>query len=154
VIRAVQPTRQPGVHPIFQVALSLEPKITVAGEWTWNHHEVFNGCSKFDLWFQLEQRFEGIVGHIEYKTAIVDSDLVRRMAGHFRVLADAVVKDAGCPLGRLPLLTQSEWDEFSRWNGRRRPCDGPNLANQLFEEQARKTPSAPGILFGQRALTY
>ncbi len=80
IIEFLRPPRVAGVNPLFQAGFSLAPRVAPSGAWTWRHDEVFNGCAKFELSWQLGDQPEGIRGHLEYKTTILDPDLAESLA--------------------------------------------------------------------------
>ena len=154
LIEVLKPERRAGVHPLFQAVLGLGPRLSQPGSWTWRHYDVFSGCAKFDISFLLEDTPEGIAGKIEYKTDIVDTDLARRMAGHFVVLLEAVVANPSRRLDSFPLLTEAESSQFREWNSGTVHFDESQCAHDVFEAVARRFPDLPAVVFGSRSLTY
>ncbi len=76
------------------------------------------GAVKFDLSVMLgDAGGGGLVGGIQYRTALFDAGTVGRMAGHLVTVLEAVAADAGRPLSQLPVLSVGERDQLVReWN--------------------------------------
>jgi hypothetical protein len=109
VVREMQPKREAGRHPLFQVLFSIEPPAPVfAAGWDLTQMEVTIGTAKFDLYLELDERPEGIVGRFLYGTDLFDAPGIRRMIDHWINLLQAVVVDPAGALGSLSLLTPRE----------------------------------------------
>lgn len=109
VVQAVQAKRVPGQNPLFQVAFVLEPPAPALDPgWTLSQLDVDTGTSKFDLTLELDEREDGIIGRIEYSTALFDARTIERMAGHFEALLEGASRDVELRLSALPLLTLGE----------------------------------------------
>jgi amino acid adenylation domain-containing protein len=69
-------------------------------------------------------------------------------------LLEAVVADAGQPIGTLDILTAEERQIILReWNDTARVIP-PATLPELFAAQVKKTPSAVAVAFGDQSLTY
>ncbi len=155
VVREVQPKRDSGRHPVFQVLFSIEPPAPAFAEgWDLTQMDVTVGTAKFDLYLELDERSDGIIGRFLYSSDLFDAPSIRRMIGHWTVLLEAVVEDRQCTLGRLPLLTPRETRRLlNDWNATER--DYPRMTlHRWFEAQARRTPDAIAVEFDGRTWRY
>ena len=60
IVREVQPKRELGAHPLFQVLFSVQPPAPVLAEgWDLTQMDVASGTAKFDLYLELDERSEG-----------------------------------------------------------------------------------------------
>ena len=118
IVRDIQPKRELSAHPLFQVLFSVEPPAPVfADGWDLTQMDVTVGASKFDLYLELDERPEGMIGRFLYSTDLFDPQTIRRMIGHWRTILEAVVADPDCLLERLPLLTPDETRQLlTQWN--------------------------------------
>jgi amino acid adenylation domain-containing protein len=156
VVRELQPQREAGQNPLFQVLLMLEPVAPVLGDgWGLTHMDITTQTSKFDLSLVIEDRPEGLACCFEYSTDLFDEATIVRMAGHWQTLLQAIVANPEQKLEDLPLLTEAERHQLLiEWNDTARayPLDG--CIHHLFEAQVERTPDAPAVLFEEQQLTY
>jgi len=157
VVNALHPDRRKvSRNPLFQVMLVLEPPLTEDKlPWTVSQWEVDPGISKVDLTFSVEERVEGIVVAIEYRTDLFDRPTIEGLLGHWITLLEGIVANPNESISELPLLTNRERDRLLvAWNDS--PVDHPKdkCIHQLFSEQAEKTPDAVAVVFEDRQLTY
>ena len=60
-------------HPLFQVLFSIEPPMPdFADGWDLTQMDVTVGASKFDLYLELDERPEGMIGRFLYSTDLFD----------------------------------------------------------------------------------
>jgi amino acid adenylation domain-containing protein len=155
IVREVQPKRDLGAHPLFQVLFSVQPPAPVLAEgWDLTQMDVAAGTAKFDLYLELEERADGIIGRFLYSTDLFDAPTIRRMIGHWRTILEAIVADPDCLLERLPLLTKNETQQLlTQWNNTAAPIPRATI-HQLFEDQAARSPHATAIECDGKSLTY
>ncbi len=155
IVREVQPKRELGAHPLFQVLFSVQPPAPVLAEgWDLTQMDVASGTAKFDLYLELEERSEGIIGRFLYSTDLFDAPTIRRMIGHWRTILEAIVADPDCLLERLPLLTRSEAEQLlTQWNSTATAVPRATI-HQLFEDQAARTPNATAVECDGKSLSY
>lgn len=157
VVQAVQPTRDRSHHPIFQAFFSIEPPVAPFREgWDLTQMDVAVGAAKFDLYLELDERPDHMAARLMYSTDLFDAATIERMAAHWRVLLEAVCRDATEPLGDLPVLTAAEVAQLTApgsWNDTARPFpQGP--VHDLLAGQARQAPERIAAVFGDSSATY
>jgi amino acid adenylation domain-containing protein len=152
LVKALQPERNPGQNPLFQVLLSLQPSLSGhPSGWTLNH----TGTSKFDLSLICEDRPEGLIGWFEYSSDLFDTTTIARMAEHWQTLLEGIVADPKQRLSDLPLLTEAEQQQLLvEWNDTQRAYPRDQCIHELFEEQVERTPDAVAVVFENSQLTY
>ncbi|MBN1993050.1 MAG: amino acid adenylation domain-containing protein [Anaerolineae bacterium] len=163
LVEVLQPERDPGRHPLFQVMFSWQnepplqalalPGLTAA--WL----PVDPGAAQFDLSLELIQESEGLSGAFEYNTDLFDPPTIARLAGHFQMLLKGIVARPDERLSDLPLLSQVERHQLLvEWNGLASYISPPaRCLHKLFESQAERTPAAVAVIcLGHQApeLTY
>jgi aryl carrier-like protein len=122
VVEELQPERERGRSPLFEVMFLLE-RGGRRGEWEWGglkvmeEEEVDLGVEKFDLTLGLKERGEVLEGVIGYRKGVVDEESVRRMTGHYERVLEAMTKDRERKIGELELLSEEE---------RQQVLDAPN----------------------------
>ena len=92
---------------------------------------------------------------MSYDVDRFDSATAASMLGHLATLLENFAADPHRCLASLPLLTESERRQllFS-WNDTAHTFSGEQSLHGLFESQARQTPNAVAISFGNEQLTY
>jgi amino acid adenylation domain-containing protein/thioester reductase-like protein len=156
VVEELQPERKLGQNPLFQVLFILEPPIATldSKDWQINQMDIHIGTSKCDLFLQLEEKTEGIIGRFEYDTDLFDGTTISRMVGHFISLLESIVSEPDRSISKLNLLTIAERQQLINWNATKRNYSQNNCIHQLFEERVERNPDAVAVIFGEQQLTY
>ncbi|MEP7010529.1 MAG: non-ribosomal peptide synthase/polyketide synthase [Acidobacteriota bacterium] len=158
LVSALQPERNLGSTPLFQVLFALQnaplPELALPGL-SVELVEIPRESTKFDLSLVLAERRGEIVGWVEYSTDLFDRVRIERLAGHLRTLYQAVGLDAGRSVSDLPLLAPAERSQLvDEWNNTGAPAGADGLLHALFEDQVARTPEAVALVSGQERLTY
>jgi amino acid adenylation domain-containing protein len=151
VVRALDIRRQPGAHPLFNVLFSIEPPVDpFPPGWDLTQMDVVVGAAKFDLYLELDERPDGMIGRFLYSTELFDAATIRRMIGHWLTMLAGIVADPDARLGDLPMLTPGELAERARWNETARDLPTISLPAMI----AGQVPDAVAIRCGDRCWTY
>ncbi|MCP3145385.1 non-ribosomal peptide synthetase, partial [Pyxidicoccus xibeiensis] len=158
LVEELQPQRDLSRSPLFQVTLTLQntpnealnlPGLTL----TPVAPEI--DSSKYDFSLLLEEGSEGFTGALNYNTDLFDAGTVRRLMRHYAVLLEAAVSEPGRRLDLLPVLTDAERQQVvADWSGTRGDYPSDTSLADLFAQQARQTPDAVALVFGDEQLTY
>ena len=98
VVREVQPRRDPMQHPLFQIMLVLEPPTReFPSGWDVSQTEVQTEVSKYDLYFEFDERPDAFVMRILYNTDLFEARTIKRMIGHLRYAAERSCGQSGLP---------------------------------------------------------
>ena len=156
VIKETQPARNLTHRPLIQILFSLEPPLPVLPSgWTITLTDVEVPISKFDLYFNLDDRPDGFEAWIEYNTDLFDAPTIKRMIGHWQTLLEQVVIDPAQPILSLPLLTSVERSQLLyEWNATQQDYLRDCCLHQLFEEQVAQSPDAIAVICADTQLTY
>lgn len=155
LVEALQPERNLGQNPLFQVAFVLQPPMSgVDSMLNWSQLDMDTETAKFDLALELQERPEGLVGRFEYSTDLFDADTIERMVGHFQTLLEGIVANPEQKIAQLPLLTQFERQQLAGWNDTETDYPKDACIHELFEEQVELTPDAIALVFEEQQLTY
>ncbi|MDD4919031.1 MAG: amino acid adenylation domain-containing protein, partial [candidate division Zixibacteria bacterium] len=113
-----------------------------------------HGGAAFDLLLEVAELGETIVGGFEYGAALFERGTVERYLGYWRTLLLAMVADDEQAVDRLPLLGEIERRRvLYDWNAT--AAQYPQLCVQeLFEQQAAKTPDAIALVHEEHSLRY
>jgi amino acid adenylation domain-containing protein/thioester reductase-like protein len=156
LVEVLQPERNLSQNPLFQVAFVLEPALPSSElGWSLSQLDVDMGTAKFDLYLELDERPEGIIGRLEYNTDLFDAGTIRRMLEHYQTLLTGIVRNPEQRLLALPLLGSDERRQLAEWNHTQVDYpDGDAGLHQLFELQAGRSPTAIAAIFDTQHLTY
>jgi len=111
LVTALQPDRDSGRSPVFQVMFSLQSAPMPAlwsPEITLTPLEAPSGAAKFDLTLFVAEGPDGLHLTMEYSSDLFDPATVDRMLAHYRILLESIVAQPDQPVGRLPMLTEEE----------------------------------------------
>ena len=158
LIERLKVERQLGRTPLFQVMLILQnvpAPPAAAQDLSLEVLDVPTGTSKFDLSLTLVQAPEGLTGFFDYSTDLFETGTIRRLAGHFQSLLEAVVSDPQRRVSELPLMDEAERRmvlvEWNRTNDVDEPAE---CLHRMFEAQAERTPDALAVVLGDRKVSY
>ncbi|MDT5268370.1 MAG: hypothetical protein QOH49_556 [Acidobacteriota bacterium] len=159
LMQEIRPRHDASRNPLFQVAYiyldfetpgEIDKTGFTASPVLWD-----NGSSRFEMTLALTDFTEGLEVTIEYNTDLFDDATIGRVLGHFSTLVEAVVTDPDQRVTRLPLLAAAERHEaLVEWNDAATPFPRDKSIQQLFEEQAERTPDNVALNFGGERLTY
>ncbi|AUS79782.1 non-ribosomal peptide synthetase [Actinoalloteichus sp. AHMU CJ021] len=105
-------------------------------------------AAQFDLSleFRPDPSTGGLVGEFEFSTDLFEVDTIRRWSGHWLRAAELFGADPGQPVGDVPLLSETEYQQVvTDWNTTDRPVPVVDLAG-LLARQAGRTPEAAAVL--------
>jgi amino acid adenylation domain-containing protein len=155
LVEELQPERNLGQNPLFQVAFVLQPPMSgVDSMLNWSQLDIDTETAKFDLALELQERPEGLVGRFEYSTDLFNADTIERMVGHFQTLLEGIVANPEQKISELPLLTQFERQQLAAWNNTQTDYPKDACIHQLFEQQVERSPDAIALVFEEQQLTY
>ena len=160
VVRAVQPERNLGYSPLFQVMLNWRDRdqdLSFIGLEGLTIESVLaeSRTSKFDLALTLTDLGDDILVEIEYSTDLFDETRMVRMFGHYQTLLGAVAADADKRLDELPMLSDQERRQLLEvWNPPPTEYARDASLAQLLEAQVERTPDNAALVFENQLLTY
>ncbi|MBZ4423313.1 non-ribosomal peptide synthetase, partial [Myxococcus sp. RHSTA-1-4] len=158
LVKALNPERDQGHAPLFQVKLVLQnqpgsrlemPGLTLRTE------AVAAGTSRLDLTLSVTETARGLECECEYRTDLFTADTIDRMVRHLGTVLEAAAARPESRLSTLPLLSEDEQRQvLVEWNATGHGFPRESCAHHLFEAQAARTPDAMAVRFEGQALTY
>ena len=143
VVKLAQQSYDPSRHPLFQIAISQQPKLQHrASGWELATEEVSNDCAEMDFFMVLDDRGDTVSGPITYNRDLFDAAAVRSTLGHWQTLLQATAEQPNSRVGYFPLLTAEEHQQFSAWNNTKAEYPAERCVHELVEAQALRTPNA------------
>ena len=158
IVEAVQPPRDLGRTPLFQVMFSLQedPLQAVHLPHLWMEPiSIDTGTARYDLTLVLTESDSGLAGWLEYSTELWDEATIAGMMRAFRSLLASIVAQPQRPLAIQPLLSPEEARALTRaWNPPSSPFPAHRTIPDLFAAQVAAAPHAIAAEDGDRSLTY
>ena len=155
LVQELSVRRDTSRNPLFPVMFSLVPPTPkFETGWDLNQLDLEIGTAKFDLDLELDDRPEGLLGRFVYSTDLFDASTMERMAGHLRIMLEAIVADPEQRISRLPMMTGGEKRQLDEWNHTETEFPRERCLHELVEAQAARTPDAIAVEHGERRLTY
>ena len=173
LIERMQLGRDLSRSPLFQVMFALQKasvreeidltafalsdggsRITVGGQ-EWEALPLAQRVAQFDLSLAMGETADGLAATLEYNTDLFDGTTAQRMAHYFQTLLEAIVADPARRIDDLPLLNADEQRRvLVSWNATAAAVPAVPSVHALFEAQARRTPAATAVIYGDDRLTY
>ncbi|MFG6107743.1 amino acid adenylation domain-containing protein [Leptothoe sp. EHU-05/26/07-4] len=125
--------------------LELEPFLTLQQE------------GHFDLSLEMVEANSTLTGHFKYNTDLFEEQTIARLEQHFQTLLAAIVADPDAPIGKLPIVTDSEREQLLiLWSGAStvQSLKSKQCLPDCFEAQVKKTPNRLAVVCGDQTLTY
>lgn len=157
VVEALQPARDLGHTPLFQVTFGLRNIDTGEIECpgiTFETVDLYRQNAAVDLTLIMKDTPAGLIGDFEYNTDLFDESTVRNIGRRFEMLLEAAVREPDRPLHRLEILGQDEQNTLlEQFNATDREVPATTLPT-WFETQVERTPEAVAVIYGEASLSY
>ncbi|WP_408005740.1 non-ribosomal peptide synthetase, partial [Pseudomonas carassii] len=158
VVEIVRPARSLGHTPLFQTTinwLATEGAVPSLAGLRLEGVAQANQVAKFDLSLSMGEQGEALVGSIEYATALFDESSVRRFAGYFESLLQAMVANDQAPLAEVELVGDVERRRLLHtFNSNARAFPIRQTLPTLIEAQVARAPEALAAVAGDARLSY
>jgi non-ribosomal peptide synthetase component F len=114
------------------------------------------GTEKFDVTVAMRESEGGIEGAISYNTDLFDQVTIKRMARHYQMVLEEVVRKRGeVQLSEISFLSEGERQQLLvEWNDTGRVSDLDRCVHELVERQVRETPDAIAVVHKDASLSY
>ncbi|RKH24696.1 non-ribosomal peptide synthetase, partial [Corallococcus sp. CA031C] len=158
LVRVLNPARNDGRAPLFQVKFTLQHAPTRAMTLPGLKLEpvtLETHAAKLDLLVVVGHGEDGLRGTWEYNTDLFTHDTVARMAGHFQTLLEGFAATPEARVSALTLLSDAERHQVvTAWGGPRLDFRADDCFAQRFEAQVERTPDAVAVTYEDEQLTY
>ncbi|MDP7041521.1 MAG: amino acid adenylation domain-containing protein, partial [Gammaproteobacteria bacterium] len=159
LVEHLKPERDRSRSPLFQVLFvvhqySSQEELAISGADTADY-PVAPGTTMYDLFLQLIEMEDCFNGSIEYSTDLFERDSIERMAAHFETLLTGIAANPDSPILDLPLMSEAESQRLTGdWNATAADYPRDLQVQQLFEQQAAKTPDKTAVIHADSELSY
>ncbi|BAQ82056.1 non-ribosomal peptide synthase/polyketide synthase [Pseudomonas sp. St29] len=161
LVEALKLERNLSHTPLFQVMYNHQPQVadistvqTASGlelglvQWQ-------SRTTQFDLTLDTYEKSGTLHAALTYADDLFEAATIARMARHWLGLLQAMLGDAEQRIGELPLLDAREQQTLVHdWNATAQAYPTGLSMPQLIEAQARRTPDACALVFGEQQLSY
>ncbi len=158
LVDALEVERRIDSSPVFQVMFGYQNVPRPDWELPGLRVEARNidtGTAKFDVTLYMWETQEGFGGLLEYDADLFDAPAMSQFVGHFGRLLEEIAIRPDQSIATLPLLSSAEryWLLHERNDT---AIDYPRdmTIHEVFEAQARRTPDAIALVFGDQETTY
>lgn len=157
IARAMEASRPDGRHPLFRVAVSVQPPMPSLEHCAVSFGEVpyeDTGAAVHDLLVSVFERADDLALAADYRRDAYDAATVESLLRAFEVLLDSAVAGPDAPVAALPLVRPDAW---ARWIAR---CAGPvteparDSVIARFEAVAARDPERVAVSCLGRTLSY
>jgi amino acid adenylation domain-containing protein len=157
LVEALQPERDPGRNPVFQVLFALRNtpvQPLQLPDLVCTPLKLNIPKARFDLALDLRETASGIAGACEYNADLFDAATITGLLSHYRTLLESLVNPEE-RVSHLPLLTDSERRKMLlEWNSPPGKHSNDLCLHELFERQAELNPNAIAVVYENVRLTY
>ncbi|QSQ26196.1 amino acid adenylation domain-containing protein [Pyxidicoccus parkwayensis] len=158
LVEELRPERDLSRAPLVQTLFALQnapvPDLRLPGL-DLRLQETECHTTRFELELTLTETPQGIRGTLHYNCDLFAPTTAERLARHFHTLAEALLAKPEAPLAAASILTTDERRQvLQQWNDTAAPFADGACVHTLFEAQARATPDAVALVFGDAHLTY
>ncbi len=158
LVATLNPERDLSRSPLFQAKLVLQNLPTSDWQLPGLKVEVLpdidTGTTTLDLFLSLTETPQGLSGSIEYNTDVFTSETIQRFLGHFQQLLTVAIAHPDQPFASLCLLTPDEQARLQAWSQTEVDYPLDRCLHHWVEDQAKRTPDAIAVVFGETQLTY
>jgi amino acid adenylation domain-containing protein len=117
--------------------------------------EVFNGASVADLELEVIEQSPGWECILRFRKNLFDEATAQRILGHYSTLLESIALNPDETAGRLRILTAIERRQILADSyGPARDFRDSHFIDQLFSNQAKKTPSLIAVSSAEGTMTY
>ncbi|NER81866.1 MAG: AMP-binding protein, partial [Leptolyngbya sp. SIO1D8] len=158
LVEELQPERDADRNPLFQVSFDFQNTPKVGFELpglTITPFEIERTRALFDLHLDITETDSKLECFWEYNTDLFERSTVKRMAGHFETLLEAITANPQQRVSELPLLSEPEQHQLLvEWNQTQVEYPQESCIHELFAAQVEQTPDAIALVFKEQQLTY
>jgi amino acid adenylation domain-containing protein len=157
LVQEIQTSRDLSRTPLFQALIIFHNETRTTAELPelqFTGLPVERKWSNFDITLSVTEGDDGLLLALEYNSDLFEDDTMGRIAERFRALVESAVADPGKRLSDLPSLSEADRLLLASRNDTGREYPEEAAFQQLFEEQAARTPDAVAVGCDGVAVTY
>ncbi|MGB7606468.1 MAG: condensation domain-containing protein, partial [Lutisporaceae bacterium] len=151
-------TRNLSRNPLFDVMFTMQNMD--AGEMQieglkFKPYEIDNNIAKFDMTITATELNKSIMLSLNYCTRLYNKQTMQNMSRHLINILSSISDNTNQILSELEMLTEEEKQQLLvEFNNTKTAYPKDKTIQQLFEEQAAKTPDNLAVIYKKDMLTY
>ena len=172
LVQRLQPERDPGRSPLFQVMFAWQQapelddeglaalavgkggvRLDVGGL-PFESIALEQHVEQFDLTFVMAEVAGCLTGAFQYNTSLFEESTIARLKGHFETLLTDLMDRPHIQVSHLNLLSDPEQVWLTQWNQTQVAYPDEACLHALFEHQARLYPDGLAVESDDEQLTY
>jgi amino acid adenylation domain-containing protein len=154
VVRETLPSTSTADSPVQAVFSFQPPSAALPADWDLDVFQVFNGCAKFDLHLEVEQKNGEFRGRLMYNTDLFDAETIESLMQHWLNLLRAAIEAPETCIWKLNLLSAPE-QEWLLKTVNASDAEIPTLCvHDLFTQKAAEVPESVAVSCEGQAVTY
>ncbi|MES2826375.1 MAG: amino acid adenylation domain-containing protein, partial [Pseudomonadota bacterium] len=157
IVERLQPERSLSYSSLFQIMLVLQNnekgELTLPGLTLSPVAQSYN-TAKYDIRLDVTDTQNGLLLQWEYSTDLFEATTIARMAAHFELLLNALVKAPNENVFNLEMLSAQECQQLVDWNNTQVDYPNDKCIHEFFEVQVKNNPDAIAVTFENQQLTY
>ncbi|MEV6868512.1 amino acid adenylation domain-containing protein, partial [Streptosporangium subroseum] len=158
LVDAIQPERDRGRHPLFQVMITHGQGTVGTFDFAGLTSEGLDLpplMAKFDLTVAFSESGTALQGEISYSTELFDRTTMERLAAHLVAVLDAAAADPHWRLSDVPIIGAGERHTVvAGWNDTATPLTGIGGVHEMVAAGAARRPGDLAMTFQDESLTY
>jgi len=157
LVKALQPRREPGRNPLFQVNFTHQRDFVRPVSFGGAKLTAFPSRSPgaiFDLHFFMVERADGWRASCDFARDLFDRATALRLLDHFETLLEAVTADPALTLSNLPLLTRDEECQIAAWSGTKSDYPADTPLGELFLASARGHAGRAALRYEGHSISF
>ena len=159
LVEALQPERNLGTNPLFQVmynhqrqdgrSLETLPGLSIEG------YALGEQGAQFELTVDTSEASDGEVGvTFTYAKELFDAVTIERMVAHYQAMLTVLAEQPERAVGEIELLNEVEKKQLQKWGVNSTRYADAKPVHRLIERQVQADPTATALIFGDEHLSY
>lgn len=158
LVEVLQPVRNMGYSPLFQVMLTMQTGKMSAPVLPGVKPELFehqNTISKYDLTLLFAEENDSLACYAEYSTDLFKEWRIRQLGSHFKHILESVAANLTQVVKDVQLLDKAESNKITTtWNTTQKVFDRTGNVSDLIAEMVSKYPNKVAVRAKNGSLTY
>ncbi|MBL8356126.1 MAG: amino acid adenylation domain-containing protein, partial [Delftia acidovorans] len=159
LVEALQPERNMGINPLFQVMhnhqrVDTRPLEQLPGL-SLQEMRIGGRTAQLELTLNTTECADGrILVNWAYAGELFDAQTIKRMAGHYLVILQAMAQRPQQAVRGLELVDATERTSLHEWGVNDQGAPYAEPVHRIFEQRVRENPGATALVFEKQALSY
>jgi amino acid adenylation domain-containing protein len=159
LVDALQPERSLSYNPLFQVMFNhLQEDFHVLRELSGlsvEYERYGADAAQFELTLDTREDSTGqIRATFTYAKELFEAETIKRMAGHYQAILEALVAQPEQKIADIELLSDTEQQQLMHWSVNSEHYDAIKPVHHLIEQQAANHPNSTALIFDGQRLSY